>query len=99
MNLLHFVVRSEMNRHISVGSMVIERNWLFTRGLTNDAEIQEEFDAMVTNSPDWSFRKEIFDAENTKIRIFWKRKEAPRINDRIAKALHEGKIFSTSDVV
>lgn len=99
MNLLEFVVRNEMNRNISVGSMVIERNWLFTRGLTDDIEIQTEFEQLVNNNVDWSFRKEIFDSANTKFRIFWKRKESPRINDKIQAALHRGEIFDTTYVV
>ena len=99
MNLLEFVVRNEMNRNIRVGSMVIERNWLFTRGLTDDIEIQNEYDELVTNNVDWSFRKEIFDSANTKLRIFWKRKESPRINDKIQAALHRGEIFDTTYVV
>ena len=99
MNLLEFVVREEMNRNILVGSMVLERNWLFTRGLTDDTEIQEEFNELVRNYVDWAFRKEVFDADNTKIRIFWKRKQSPRINDKIQAALHRGEIFDTTYIV
>lgn len=99
MKLLEFVLKSEMSRNINVGSMVIERNWLFTRGITNDEEIQEEFDELIKNNIDWTFRKEIFDADNTRLRIFWKRKESPRIHDKIQAALHRGEIFDVVDIV